>query len=133
MSRNAITQSRSGCIILEGTNDAVVEDNVAFDTAGYCFATLGYYGKGNVFRRDLGSKTILATNWSLDLPEVFSAATFLSMGRGNNMEDNVAAGSKGVGFAIVPGSVEASGSLPWESFRNNIAHSNHVVRPFPCW
>ena len=37
VSKNTVRQSNQRCIVVHGTNDLLVENNVAYDTKGHCF------------------------------------------------------------------------------------------------
>jgi hypothetical protein len=146
VSKNTIRESNQRCIVLAGTNDVLVEENIAYDTAGHCFVLQDGMESGNVFRRNLGALTrkvnvVIPNNGSSggesdDLP-----STYLITNPSNTWEGNVGAGSEGNAFGIVlQNSVKGlhaseyatldPSSLPLTLFKDNVAHSNRVVSSF---
>jgi hypothetical protein len=146
VSKNTIRESNQRCIVLAGTNDVLVEDNIAYDTAGHCFVLQDGMESGNIFRRNLGALTrkvdvVIPNNGSSggesdDLP-----STYFITNPSNTWEANVGAGSEGNAFGIVLqnsvkglyGSEYATldpSSLPLTLFKDNVAHSNRVVSPY---
>jgi len=57
VSKNTIRQSNQRCIVVHGTNELEVSENIAFDTFGHCFITEDGMERGNKFIRNLGAKT----------------------------------------------------------------------------
>jgi hypothetical protein len=121
----------------------LVEENIAFDTAGHCFVVKDGMETGNTLRRNLGAKTSLPkatvepNNLLLDDGPALPC-TFLVANPSNVIEGNIGAGSEGEAFAIIlKDNVEGPhaedfaatkpASLPLNDFRQNFAHSNHVV------
>lgn len=131
--KNSIWQSHQRCVVLHGSDNLLVEENVAYDTAGHCFLTENGIETGNYFLRNLGAKT--------HAPETVipgsqketddQPATFWISNPYNFVEDNVGAGSEDSAFwyelrkrgslsVLFPDPI----SLPLGSFDNNVAHSN---------
>lgn len=118
---------------MHASNNLLIEDNVAYDTAGHCFLTENGIETGNYFLRNLGAYTHApdvvipgSQKESDDEP-----ATFWISNPYNFVEDNVGAGSEDSAFwyelrkrgsmsALFPDPI----SLPLGSFDNNVAHSN---------
>lgn len=131
VAKNTIRQSHQRCVVIHGTNNVLVEDNVAFQTAGHCFMTEDGIETGNIFARNLGAETgvaaaILPNGSTDDKP-----ASFWISNPTNFVDGNVAAGSSGSGFWY---ELKKRGPLkdfypdplkePLGSFVNNVAHSN---------
>jgi hypothetical protein len=146
VSKNTIRESNQRCVVLAGTNDVLLEENIAFDTAGHCFVLQDGMETGNVFRRNLGALTrkvnvVIPNNGSSggesdDLP-----STYFITNPSNTWEANVGAGSEGNAFGIdllnsVKGlhasayATQDPSSLPLTLFKNNVAHSNRVVSSY---
>ena len=72
VSRNVVVNSNHRCVMIHDTNRVTVSDNVAYDTAGHCFATETGSERFNVFADNLGSKTKKLTrdNGQSDSPGV---------------------------------------------------------------
>lgn len=143
--KNTIRKSHQRCIVVHGSNNLVVEDNVAFDSFGHCFIMEDGIETGNFFLRNLGAQidapvTLIANNG----PETDNEnAIFWFTNPNNYVEGNVAAGSSsgtGIWFEL-----KKRGPLkdfypdpiyePLGSFINNVAHSNTgrlgAVRLYP--
>ena len=72
MSKNVIAPSNQRCVFIHNTNNVTIDDNVAFDTAGYCYATETGDERYNTFSRNLGASTRLlhrSGNGQSDDPE----------------------------------------------------------------
>jgi hypothetical protein len=50
--KNSIRQSHQRCIVVHGTNNVVIQDNVAYDTKGHCYMLEDGIETGNVFTRN---------------------------------------------------------------------------------
>ena len=147
MSKNTIRDSFQGCIVLAGTNNVLVKDNIAYDTAGHCFVLKDGKETGNYFLRNLGAKTRKASSSipSLNDGEFWlddSPSTFFAANPSNSWLDNVGAGSEGAGFRILlqdsrhglsadDGLVIDPTALPLTQFQGNVAHSNELVSNLP--
>lgn len=57
VSKNLIHKSNQRCVVVHGTDDLVVSENVAYDTAGHCFMTEDGIEQGNEFLYNLGALT----------------------------------------------------------------------------
>lgn len=105
ISKNTIRHSFQRCIVVHGTNELEVSENVAFDTAGHCFFTEDGIETNNKFLRNLGAQTAAPSRILVnqDVEESDSEpATFWMSNPNNILEGNVAAGSQSSGFWIEP-------------------------------
>jgi hypothetical protein len=143
VSKNTIRESNQGCIVLAGTSDVLIQENIAYDTIGHCFVLQDGMETGNTLRRNLGARTRQAevfdqsyTNSEEGLDT--TPSTFLISNPSNVVEENVGAGSQGEAFAIILRSKVIGlhsedfpsidpASLLLTQFRGNVAHSNNVV------
>lgn len=80
VSKNVITNSFQRCVFIHDTNGVTIDDNVAFDTKGHCYATETGNEKYNVFTHNLGAYTKKltrsTTNTQSDKPGGFATSTF---------------------------------------------------------
>jgi hypothetical protein len=103
VSKNTIRRSNQRCVVLDATNNVLVEGNVAFDTKGHCFVVETGMETGNIFKSNLGANSQkvqqtmpqggVSGKESDDTP-----ATFWIGSPSNYWIDNVAAGSEGFGY-----------------------------------
>ena len=56
VSRNTIRNSNHRCIVVDGTSNATITANIAYDTAGHCFY-FGHESVDNLVTKNLGSRT----------------------------------------------------------------------------
>jgi len=150
VSKNVIRESNQRCIVIHGTHNVNVEENVAFDTHGHCFMTEDGNEKGNIFRKNLGAltkrvTTLIPNNGSNGRETDNEPSTFWASSAMNSWVGNVAAGSQGSGFWFelrlrVRGpskDIAPANFNPMRqnlgSFRDNVAHSNgnHGIRTYP--
>ena len=99
IARNSIRDSNHRCIVLEGTSNAVVDANVAHDTAGHCYF-VGYQAMGNTISNNLGSRTndnIRRLGGQLAGENDQDMHTFHVWNSQNDFIGNVAAGSDDTG------------------------------------
>lgn len=73
VAKNTIRNSHQRCIVVHGTNNLMVRENIAFDTKGHCFMTEDGIETGNTFLKNLGAQT-------------GSAATVIPDGGANGIE-----------------------------------------------
>ena len=106
MSKNTIRESNQGCIVLAGTSDVLIQENIAYDTIGHCFVLQDGMETGNTLRRNLGARTRQAevfdqsyTNSEEGLDT--TPSTFLISNPSNVVEENIAAVSQDEVFAII--------------------------------
>lgn len=70
VSKNVIINSNQRCVFIHDTDDVEIDDNVAFDTAGHCYATETGNERNNVFTNNLGAytKKLTRSNGQSDSP-----------------------------------------------------------------
>ncbi|KAG7364690.1 hypothetical protein IV203_037892 [Nitzschia inconspicua] len=103
ISKNTIRHSNQRCIVLDATNDVLVEGNVAFDNKGHCFVVETGTERGNVFKSNLGSytrevETLMPQAGASGKESDKTPATFWIGSPSNYWIDNVASGSSAHGF-----------------------------------
>mmetsp|Transcript_21116 Transcript_21116/g.30168 ORF Transcript_21116/g.30168 Transcript_21116/m.30168 type:complete len:1724 (+) Transcript_21116:152-5323(+) len=141
--KNAITNSNQRCIVLQATNGITVKDNVAFNTAGHCYALQEGSEVNNIFEGNFGARTKAAKLVIFGETDNYPA-TFLITNPNNFFSGNIAAGSEDTGFLfdLKPSVVGESARYypvlnpslqPLGSFIENVAHSNRAygVRLWP--
>jgi len=132
--KNTIRDSHQRCIVVKNTDYLTVSENVAYNTAGHCYAIAEGGEVENTFEKNLGALTTRITSTS-DHYEEWHPSTFFIRNPNNHLIGNVAAGSYRHGFW---------GYLPWKvlgesnsfhpgvnprksgigTFKDNVAHSN---------
>lgn len=138
ISRNTIRESNQRCIVIDETNNVLVEDNVAFGNKGHCFVVETGKEIGNIFISNLGAfcqkaQNTLTTSDYKGKETDDTPAVFWIGGPSNHWTRNVAAGSEGFGFWLQPKGnhhevahgmslLENPHSMPLNEFRGNIAH-----------
>jgi len=139
VSRNTIRKSNQRCVVLDETNDVLVEENVAFGNKGHCFVVETGTEKGNIFKANLGAfcqkaETILSTSDYRGKETDDAPAMFWIGAPSNHWIGNIASGSEGSGFWIGPkmshlesvqrtSFIESPHSMPLSEFTDNAAHS----------
>ena len=140
---NLIRDSNQRCIVIHGTNNVLVETNVAYQTKGHCFMLEDGNEQGNKFVGNLGAATerpeSLIPNMGSNGRETDDqASTFWITNPSNVWIGNVAAGSEvnGFWFELNP-SIRGPNAeqfrdlnpkkLPLTTFRDNVCHSNRRV------
>mmetsp|Transcript_21119 Transcript_21119/g.30171 ORF Transcript_21119/g.30171 Transcript_21119/m.30171 type:complete len:1744 (+) Transcript_21119:152-5383(+) len=137
VSKNAITNSNQRCIVLQATNGVTVKGNVAYNTAGHCYALEDGSEVNNSFEGNFGARTTAAKviiNGETDN----NPATFFITNPNNYYNGNIAAGSVDTGFffslqtTVLGGSASSFPNLnpsvqPLGSFTDNVAHSNALT------
>ena len=141
VAKNTVRSSHQRCIVLHGSNNVLVQDNVAYDTKGHCYMTEDGIETGNSFLRNLGAQTdapatVISSEESDDEP-----ATFWITHPTNDLRGNVAAGSVGSGYWY---ELRKRGKLmdffpdplyePLGLFADNVAHSTTgkwAIRLYP--
>jgi hypothetical protein len=144
VSKNTIRSSHQRCIVVHGSNNLLVRENVAYDTKGHCFITEDGIETGNSFIRNLGAKTDAVTKVIVGNGNETDAspATFWITNPTNYFEGNVAAGSVSSGFWFEllvrgPKAGQYPNSMfePLGSFKDNVAHScvgpRGAIRMYP--
>ena len=96
--RNVIRESKQRCIVIHGSHDVLVEDNVAFDTYGHCYMLEDGGEHDNTFRNNLGART---RNSGLGIGSSdHEASTPWITNPQNHFVDNVCAGSQSNGAIV---------------------------------
>lgn len=138
VAKNTIRQSNQRCVVVHGTDNLLVSENVAYDTKGHCFIVEDGIETGNKFIRNLGVQTGIPDTIIPNLgPNGYETdhdpATYWITNPSNIWIENVAAGSQGSGFwfelklrgtrkSLYP-NLDPKTS-PILLFENNVAHSN---------
>ncbi|MDQ4124916.1 MAG: transmembrane domain-containing protein [Actinomycetota bacterium] len=131
LKRSTIHDSFNRCVVVHGTHDLVVRDNVCFDHAGHGFFLEDGIETRNVIAGNLGFGTRKVENGLL--PSDARPATFWITNPDNVLRGNVAAGSDGFGFWYAlprhPTGLSEDSDVwprrtPLGEFSDNVAHSN---------
>ena len=139
VSRNTIRESNQRCVVLDETNNVLVEENVAFGNRGHCFVVETGKETGNVLKSNLSafskrSQTVLETSEYKGKETDDTPAAFWIGGPSNHWVGNVASGSEGFGFWFEfktnhyedtqrASFVDSPHSMQLHEFTNNVAHS----------
>lgn len=138
VSRNSIRDSNQRCIVVHGTHNLTVLENVAHENKGHCYMLEDGGELDNKFVRNLGASTRAATRLVRPVEtDQINPSTFWCSNPMNSWTENVAAGSASSGFWFelqfavrAPTSLLKSSEgmvprrLPLTLFLNNVAHSN---------
>jgi hypothetical protein len=145
LAKNVIWKSNQRCIVIHGTHNATVSDNVAYDTQGHCFMLEDGGEYDNTFEYNLGAKTrALPANTPQAGETDNRPSTFWITNPSNNFIGNVAAGSAANGFWFELMLRGPSASLPINEganpktmaqgvFEDNVAHSNNFRAGFTTY
>lgn len=125
VSKNVIINSNQRCVFIHNTDGVTIDDNVAFDTAGHCYATETGNERNNVFTHNLGAYTgkLTRSNGQSDSPGKGGTATFWIRNMENTFIGNVAAGCRDTGFWLEMKDKHGN-QLNEGSFKDNSAHSS---------
>jgi hypothetical protein len=140
VSKNSIRESNQRCVVVHGTHNLTVSENVAHETKGHCYILEDGGELDNKFIRNLGASTRAATRLVRPFESDGSnPSTFWCSNPVNTWIENVAAGSESSGFwfelqfdvrpptSLMPSSVGlVPRRLPLKLFLNNVAHSNAI-------
>ena len=101
IAKNSIIGSNQRGIVIEGTSNVSIYDNVAVDVSGHAFY-VGDQSWNNVFERNLGSQT-KRIEWQFILSDEndYEAAAFFSRFPPNSFVSNVASGNMKHGYLFV--------------------------------
>ena len=134
-----IRESNQRCIVVHGTHNLTISENVAYDTHGHCFITEDGGEIDNIFHRNLGALTQPAMRLTRLVESDNFPSTFWCSNPQNTWVGNVAAGSRNNGFWFelqmevrAPTSYMplSQGMIPrllnLKLFRDNVAHSNFM-------
>jgi hypothetical protein len=134
--KNVIRESKQRCVVIHGSHDVTVEDNVAFDSYGHCYMLEDGAEIDNTFIGNLGARTRGIFNAETLLAGASDkfASTFWITNTKNHFIGNVAAGSTFSGFWFELRAVRGASkplypdvnprNLPLYTFRENTSHSN---------
>lgn len=144
--QNSIRNSNQRCVVIHGSHNVTVSDNVAYETEGHCYMLEDGGELDNAFLRNLGASTraakLLVRSFETDGS---NPSTFWISNPQNTFSENVAGGSESSGFwfelnrEVRPPTLFLKTSvgmvprlLPLKLFRDNVAHSNvrHGLREF---
>jgi hypothetical protein len=142
VSKNTIRQSNQRCIVVHGTNQLRIVNNVAFDTKGHCYMTEDGSETGNEFLYNLGTQIgipdKLIPNEGPNGNETdHEPAIYWITNPTNTFIGNVAAGSEHSGFWFEPKLRGIRTNLypnynpmfePLTLFKDNVAHSCNAGR-----
>lgn len=103
IAKNTVRQSNQRCIVVHGTDNLEIRENVAFDTKGHCFMLEDGMETGNSFIRNIGIQTAAPTDVIPDYgfngrETDAEPSTFWITNPSNNWIGNVVAGSESSGF-----------------------------------
>lgn len=136
LSKNVIWESNQRCVVVHGTHNVTVSENVAFDTKGHCFMLEDGGEYDNSFIGNLGAKVDrLPRGVPRDGESDFFPSVFWITNPQNEFIGNVAAGSAGPGFWFelklrAPSSELPINhgvnpkTLPQKTFKDNASHSS---------
>lgn len=126
----------SRCITIHGTNQLLIQSNVAYDTIGHCYFFEDGAEVKNVLENNLGILTRRPVTADALLPSDITsvaASVFWITNPDNTFVGNVAAGSQGSGFwfslPMNPTGPSATSTIwprrtPLGKFEGNVTHSN---------
>ena len=93
--KNVIRESKQRCIVIHGSHDVMVEDNVAFDSYGHCYILEDGGEHDNTFQNNLGART---RNQGISIGSTdHEASTLWITNPQNHFIGNVCAGSEKTG------------------------------------
>ncbi len=140
VSKNTIRESNHRCVVIDETNNVLIEENIAFGNKGHCFVLESGTEVGNIFKSNLGVfsqrvQTVLETSEYKGKETDNTPAVFWMSGPSNYWIGNVAAGSEGYGFWFEfranhyedtqrTSFVDSPHSMPLNEFNNNVVHSS---------
>ncbi|GAQ83731.1 hypothetical protein KFL_001590190 [Klebsormidium nitens] len=129
------------CVVVHGTDDLLIEENVAFNSTGHCYMTEDGVEVNNTFSHNLAAagypaKVLIPPQFT-DPPNTDNTPGLFWMANANNtLVNNAAGGSSGSGFWYqlerrvrgisvgLPGASDVSPRyIPIKLFENNTAHS----------
>jgi hypothetical protein len=153
IAKNLIRDTNQRCTVVHGTDHALVDNNVAYNTFGHCYMVEDGMERYNMFSNNLGAKTKRAIQVIPNMPEKGNgdetdrnAATFWITNPMNYYENNVAAGGQFSGYWFELRSRprgflrDVYNTNEWNlrsmslgSFKENVAHSydSAGIRTYP--
>jgi hypothetical protein len=133
VAKNSIHQSNQRCIVVHGTDDLLIEENIAYDTKGHCFMLEDGIETRNMFKRNLGALSKIPEMLISPIESDNFVSTFWITNPLNSYQGNVAAGSEMIGYWFEPlkrGQLKdlfphlTPDKDPLTLFQGNVAHSN---------
>ena len=95
---SSVWRTFSRCVTVHGTDNALVQNNVCYDHTGHGYFLEDGAETGNTFEGNLGLVSRIPQGTDRLLESDSRAATFWITNPDNTYRNNVAAGSKGMGF-----------------------------------
>ncbi|WP_218081586.1 G8 domain-containing protein [Anthocerotibacter panamensis] len=127
---SSIHDTFNRCVTIHGTNNALVQGNVAYSANGHCYFLEDANETGNTFDGNLGLLTKRSVAPIIESDQF--AATYWISNPNNKFTNNVAAGSDDLGFwydpPLHPTGLSANPNIfprqaPFGGFDGNVAHS----------
>lgn len=137
IAKNVIYKSNQRCIVVHGSHNVTVSENVAYDTKGHCFMLEDGGEWDNTFSSNLGALTKALPRDIIRPGETdHRPSTYWITNPSNHWVSNVAAGAAGPGFWFELKLRGPSAELainqgvnpknnPLGTFDGNVAHSNN--------
>ncbi|HEY7027789.1 MAG TPA: G8 domain-containing protein [Gemmatimonadales bacterium] len=131
---SSVWRTFSRCVTVHGTDNALVQNNVCYDHTGHGYFLEDGAETGNTIEGNLGLVSRIPQGTDRLLESDSRAATFWITNPDNTYRNNVAAGSKGMGFwcafpqaptGLSVGQPNLPQSTPLREFSGNVAHSNN--------
>lgn len=120
--KNSIRESKQRCIVIHGSHDVLVEENVSFDTFGHCYILEDGDETNNSFVGNLGART-KGQNIGIGSSDRFASTIWIT-NPSNHFIGNVCAGSHNSGIWF---QLDTTKHLSLGTFKDNTAHSNGDV------
>lgn len=151
LKRNSIHHSKNRCVVITGTNNVKVEENVAFRTAGHCYVVEDGLERANMFEGNvaLAVRPAIQKISSGDITTEHDPCGFWLACADNGLKNNVVGGARGCGFWYelhdrARGSSKKLQLPGWDTyeirrgplrlFENNLAHSTYSgVKSHELW
>jgi len=125
LSKNVVRDSHQRCYFIHNTNYVTLDDNVAYNFRGHCYATETGIEENNVFTNNIavaGHKLLVSGNGQSDDPDKHKdPSSFWIRNMMNTFVGNRVGGSAGAGFWIEM-RVKSGNQLNEDSFKDNVAH-----------
>ena len=132
---SSVWRTFSRCVTVHGTDNATVQNNVCYDHTGHGYFMEDGAETGNLIEGNLGLVSRIPQGTDRLLASDANAATFWITNPDNTIRNNVAAGSKGMGFwcafpaaptGLSTGQPNLPQTTPLREFSGNVAHSNNA-------
>jgi len=138
VAKNTIRQSNQRCIVIHGTDNVLVQENVGYSNAAHCYLVEDGIERGNRFIRNLGAETSVPAKNVPGGSDQNEPSIYWITNPTNIFVGNIAAGSEGSGFWFELGVRGEREHLylgvdpkrePLLLFKDNTAHSCLNVSP----